>query len=391
MVGAPTMTTVRRQAEIGVAWLREGRRVVAATLVEAEGSAPFEPGATMLVDADEKIEGSVTGGCVEAALVEEAREVFAGGAPRVVTYGVSDELAGSVGLSCGGTVHVLVQELTGAALEVEREALAAVAAGTPVAIATVLDGPRRGERLAVIDGEAVVGLSGPDLFTHSVTRDAIGMLEQGATGIRRYGEDGTTLGAEVGVHIHSFAPPPKMLICGAIDFSAALGRIAGDLGYAVTISDPREPFLRSPRFAAVGTVLARWPQDAIASIDLGPRDAVIVLSHDAKLDEPALLAALATEVGYVGALGSRRTTADRRRRLREAGAGEDDLRRIHAPCGLDIGGATPEEVAVSVLAEIIAVRHGRAGTPLRETAEPIHAKTPQARGLTGLAADAGGE
>lgn len=358
-----------------MAWLRERRRVVSATLVEVEGSAPFEAGATMLVDADDAIEGSVTGGCVEAALIEEAHEVFAGGAPRIATYGISDELAGTVGLACGGTVHVLVQELAGEALEVERRALAAVAEGTPVAIATVLDGERRGEKVAVIGGEPVGELSGPALLNHSVTRDAIGMLAQGATGIRRYGADGTTLAAEVAVHIQSFAPAPRMLICGAIDFAAALGRIAREVGYEVTIADPREPFLRSPRFREAGTPLVRWPGEAVAELGLGPRDAVVVFSHDAKLDEPALLAALASPVGYIGALGSRRTTADRNRRLRESGAGDEELRRIHAPCGLDIGGATPEEVAISVLAEIIAVRNGRVGIPLRDTDDPIHARS----------------
>ena len=373
------MTTIRRRAATGASWLRERRRVVSAMLVEVEGSAPFEAGATMLVDADEAIEGSVTGGCVEAALVEEAREVFAGADLRISTYGISDELAGTVGLACGGTVHVLVQELSGEALEVEREALAAVAEGRPVAIATVLEGEWRGEKLAVIEGEPLGRLPGPALLAHSIGRDAAGMLEQGATGRRRYGEDGSTLGAEISVHIQSFAPSPRMLICGAIDFSAALGRIAGELGYEVTICDPREPFLRSPRFAEAGTTLVEWPQDAIAAIDLGPRDAAVVFSHDSKLDEPALLAAFDTEVGYIGALGSRRTTADRNRRLLERGAGDEDIRRIHAPCGLDIGGATPEEVAVSVLAEIIAVRHGRAGEPLRETAHSIHPRPEDAR------------
>jgi xanthine dehydrogenase accessory factor len=369
------MTTARRRAETGAAWLRERRRVVSATLVEVEGSAPFEAGATMLVDVDDAIEGSVTGGCVEAALVEEAHEVFAGGDPRIAIYGISDELAGTVGLACGGTVHVLVQELAGEALEVERRALDAVAEGRPVAIATVLDGSRRGEKLAVIEGEPLGELSGPALFTHSVTRDAIGMLEQGATGIRRYGEDGTTLEAEVAVHVQSFAPSPRMLICGAVDFAAALGRIAREVGYEVTICDPREPFLRSPRFREAGTPLVQWPQDAVDGMGLGPRDAVIVFSHDAKLDEPALLASFATPVGYLGALGSRRTTADRNRRLLEAGATEEEVGRIHAPCGLDIAGSTPEEVAISVLAEIIAVRNGRTGVPLRETHEPIHPRT----------------
>jgi xanthine dehydrogenase accessory factor len=367
-------TSVRWRAASGVAWLEKRRRVVAAMLVGVEGSAPFEAGATMLVDDGDAIEGSVTGGCVEAALIDQAREVFAGADPRIATFGIADELAGTVGLACGGTVRILVQELAGELLELERRALAAIAAGRPVVVATVLDGPGCGEKLALIDGERVGRLSGPSLFSHSVRRDAEGMLEQGRSGTRRYGADGTTLADGVSVHFRSFAPAPRMLLCGAIDFSAALGRLAGELGYEVTICDPREPFLRSPRFAAAGTTLARWPQDAVAEMELGPRDSLIVFSHDSKFDEPALLAAFAGEAGYIGALGSRRTVADRRRRLLAAGATEADLRRLHAPCGLDLGGATPEEVAISVLAEIIAVRHGRSGMSLRESGDPIHSR-----------------
>jgi xanthine dehydrogenase accessory factor len=163
-----------------------------------------------------------------------------------------------------------------------------------------------------------------------------------------------------------------MLIFGAVDFSMALGRIASELGYAVTISDPREPFVRSPRFEEAGEVLVGWPEDAFAGCELGPRDAVLVFSHDPKLDQPALRGALATEAGYIGALGSRQTTADRNRRLREDGVSEPQLARVHAPCGLDIGAGTPEEVAISVLAEIVAARAGRPGSPLRNGSEAIH-------------------
>lgn len=373
------MTTTRRIAATASEWLREGRRVVAALLVEIEGSAPLEPGALMLIAEDGAIEGSITGGCVEAAVVGEAKAIFAGREAHTVTYGISDELAGSVGLTCGGTVHVFVQELSGEDARVEAEARDAVAAGRPVAIATLLDGPQAGRKLAVVDGELDGSFGGPELLDRSVSRDAEGMLAQGRSGIRRYGVDGATLGADLRVHIHAFAPPPKMMIFGAIDFSAALARVASQLGYEVTIADPRAPFLETPRFQRAARTLLAWPEEAFEAVALSPRDAVLVFTHDPKLDEPALRGALATEAGYVGALGSRRTTADRERRLRESGVGDDQLARVHAPCGLDIGAATPEEVAVSVLAEIIAERSGRAGEPLREGSQAIHPRESHAR------------
>ncbi|MGH2940716.1 MAG: XdhC family protein [Solirubrobacterales bacterium] len=366
------MTTVRRIAGTAGEWLREGRKVVVALLVGIEGSAPLEPGALMLIAEDGAIEGSITGGCIEGAVVDEARAIFAGGAPRSVTYGFSDELAGTVGLTCGGIVHVFVHEVSGVEMDIEAEARDAVAAGRPVAIATLLDGSNAGRKLALVDGDAIGGFGGPELLDRSVTRDAGGMLAQGRSGVRRYGADGATLGADLAVHIHAFAPPPKMLIFGAIDFSAALARIGSELGYEVTIADPRAPFLEAPRFSQVARTLTAWPQDAFDQLELGPRDAALVFSHDPKFDVPALVGALAGDCGYIGALGSRKTTADRERRLREVGVSDAELARIHAPCGLDIGSATPEEVAVSVLAEIISARSGRSGKPLREGSSAIH-------------------
>jgi len=366
------MTTARRTAATAGDWLREGRRVAAALLVGIEGSAPLEPGALMLVAEDGAIEGSITGGCVEAALVGEARAVLAGAAAHTISYGFSDELAGAVGLTCGGTVHVFVHELSGMDARIEADARDAVAAGRPVAIATLLDGERAGRKLALIDGAVEGGFGGPELLDRSVARDAAGMLARGRSGVRRYAADGAVLGADLGVHVQSFARPPQMLIFGAIDFAAALARLAAQLDYEVTIADPRAPFLETPRFQRAAETLLAWPDEAFARLKLGPRDAVLVFTHDPKFDEPALLGALAGEAGYIGALGSRRTTAARRRRLRERGVEEASLARIHAPCGLDIGAATPEEVAVSVLAEIIATRSGRAGAPLREGSEAIH-------------------
>jgi xanthine dehydrogenase accessory factor len=298
----------------------------------------------------------------------------AAAAAKMLRYGISDELAGTVGLMCGGIVHILLGELAGEAAEVERIALETTAAGAPVAVATLLDGPSAGSRLAVIDNRVIGSLHAGDLLDRNVAREAQGLLEEGKTTVRRFGADGATLGDDLRVHIRAYAPPPQMYIIGAIDFAAALAPFAAQIGYQVTICDARDRFARSPRFSSVATVKIGWPQEVMRDVELGPRDAVLVFTHDSKFDEPALVSALATNAGYIGALGSRQTTADREERLRRAGVGEADLARIHAPCGLDIGSRTAEETAVSVLAEIIAARAQRAGTPLRLTEGPIHGR-----------------
>lgn len=353
-------------------WLGEGRRVVAATLVDRIGSAPLDPGAEMLVDADGNIEGTVTGGCVESSLVEEAREVLGDGAPRVVEYGVSDQQAADVGLMCGGTVRVLVHELG----ETARGPLAAVAAavedGAPAALATLIDGEHAGAQLAVLADGTTVGGLGLGLLDHAVQREALGFLDEGLSALRRYGSGGEVMGDELRVLIQSFATPPEMVIFGAIDFSAALARIAREAGYRVTICDAREPFARSERFAEAAEVVVDWPDRYLSGRRLGLRDAILVFTHDPKFDQPALTAALASGAGYVGALGSRRTQAERAERLRRAGVPAEEIARIQAPCGLDVGARTPAETAVSILAEVIAVRTGRSGISLRASSGPIH-------------------
>ncbi len=365
--------------DTAIAWLGEERRVVQALLVEVEGSAPLPVGAMMVIDDQGNIEGSITGGCVEGAVVTEAEELLAANrsAPatgKLLRYGISDELAGTVGLMCGGIVHILVYELTGEAAEVERAVLEAHADGRPAAVATLLDGETAGARLAVIDNTVIGSLRDTDLLDRNVAREAQGLLEEGKTTLRRFGADGATLGDDVRVHIRSYALPPQMWIIGAIDFSAALAPFAAQIGYEVTICDARDRFARSRRFSSAASVKIGWPQEVMAEVELGTRDAVLVFTHDPKFDEPALLAALRTNAGYIGALGSRQTTADREERLKRSGVSEADLARIHAPCGLDIGSRTAEETAVSVLAEIIAARAERAGSPLRQTRGPIHGR-----------------
>ncbi|MGZ4299465.1 MAG: XdhC family protein [Solirubrobacteraceae bacterium] len=363
--------------DTAIAWLADERRVVQALLVEVEGSAPLPVGAMMVIDDQGNIEGSITGGCVEGAVVTEAEELLAAGAPapaKLLRYGISDELAGTVGLMCGGIVHILVYELTGEAAEVERAVLEAHAEGHPAAVATLIDGETAGARLAVIENRLIGSLGDSDLLERNVAREAQGLLEEGKSTLRRFGADGATLGDDIRVHIRSYALPPQMYIIGAIDFSAALAPFASQIGYQVTICDARDRFARSRRFSSAASVKIGWPQEVMADVELGSRDAVLVFTHDPKFDEPALIAALRTNAGYIGALGSRQTTREREERLRRAGVSEADLSRIHAPCGLDIGSRTAEETAVSVLAEIIAARAERAGTPLRQTSGPIHGR-----------------
>lgn len=349
-------------------WLAEGRRVAAGLLVGIDGSAPLDAGASMYVDADGTIEGSITGGCVEGAVAQAAQALLAGdGGPHLVTYGISDELAGTVGLMCGGTVHVLVHEIEPASREAATRGLEAFVEGRASAAATVLDGPRTGSKL-YIDAETRVGSLGvTDLLDANVEREARGLISHARTTVRQFGMDGTTLGVGLRVHVVVHAQPPQMLIIGAIDFSAALASIAGGMGYRVTIADPRRAFLSSTRFSASADTVAAWPQDVVRRMAPGLRDAVLVFSHDAKLDVPAIIAAFETRAGYIGALGSRKTTQDRAERLRDSGACDADLDRLHAPAGLDIGAATVEETAIAVLAEITAHRAGRSAVSLRDS------------------------
>ena len=353
-------------------WLHDGRRVAAGLLVAIDGSAPLDVGASMYVDADGTIEGSVTGGCVESAVAQEALGMLAaGGEPRLVTYGISDDLAGTVGLMCGGTVHIFIHELTPETSEATVRGLEAFVEGRPSAVATLLDGPHAGGRMYVDAASRTGSLGGTELLDVNVEREARGLVAHGRTAVRHFGPDGTTLGTGLRVHVTAHADPPRMLIFGAIDFSAALATIATGMGYRVTIADPRRAFLASARFSASADTIAAWPDDVIDQIAPGPRDAVLVFTHDAKLDVPALMAAFATDAGYIGALGSRKTTEDREQRLREAGATDADLERLYAPSGLDIGAATVEETAIAVLGEITAHRAGRTGIPLRESSGPI--------------------
>lgn len=249
----------------------------------------------------------------------------------------------------------------------------ALRAQTPIALATTIEGPGVGSKLLVTPTGVSGSLGDADL-DRVVTRDVLGELAAGRTGIRRYGPQGQAREDDVAVFIESFAPPPQMIIFGAVDFTAALARVSKFLGYRVIVCDARPVFATKKRFPVADEVIVDWPDRLLTKIgsSLGERDAIAVLTHDAKFDIPAITSALKTDVGYIGVMGSRRTHDDRTVRLRDAGVTDAELDRLRSPLGLDLGGRTPEETAISIVAEIIALRTGRVVPSLRDTEGPIH-------------------
>ncbi|MEQ1787818.1 MAG: XdhC family protein [Acidimicrobiales bacterium] len=350
-------------------WRGQGKQVAVARVVDLEGSGPRDPGAAMAVSGDGEVIGSVSGGCVEGAVVTEALDVLATGRPRLVTFGYSDDDAFAVGLTCGGTVHLFIEPLDW------MDALHdAVRHHRPAVLATVADGPGVGDKVLLVEGEAPVGrLADPDL-ERVVLRDAEAALAAGATSVRRYGACGEANQEAVMVFFEAYAPPPRLLVFGAVDFTAALVRVAKVLGFHVTVCDAREVFATKARFPLADEVVVDWPNRYLEEVGagLGPRDAVCVLTHDAKFDVPAIRAALGTKVGYLGAMGSRRTTEQRAARLRDEGVTDEQMGRLLAPIGLDLGARTPEETAVAICAEIIAHRTGRQAPRLTDGDGPIH-------------------
>jgi xanthine dehydrogenase accessory factor len=250
----------------------------------------------------------------------------------------------------------------------------ALRAQEPVALATVVEGPNVGAKLVVGPNVASRGSLGDADLDRVVTRDALGELEAGLTSTRHYGKHGEARERDVSVFIESFALPPRMIIFGAVDFTAALAKVAKVLGYRVTVCDARAVFATVQRFPMADEVVNDWPDRYLAKVgdDLGPRDAVCVLTHDHKFDVPAIAAAVKTAVGYLGAMGSRRTHEGRVERLHDAGVTDEEIARVQSPIGLDIGARTPEETAISICAEIIGMRTGRQARSLRDTAGPIH-------------------
>jgi xanthine dehydrogenase accessory factor len=351
-------------------WQRDGTRFALATVIATSQSAPRPPGAVLAVHPGGEVLGSVSGGCVEGAVVEVATEVLETGVPQRVRYGISDDQAFAVGLTCGGTIEVLVRTVTPADLDLDALARD-VEHDDPVAVAVVVDGPRTGATIA-IRPDRIDGTTGDDGLDHAVVADAVGMLQQGATGMRHYGPHGERRLDDVGVFVTAFAPRPRMLVFGAIDFAGAVASIGRFLGYHVTVCDARARFATPARFPDADEVVVAWPHRYLADTEVDGRTVICVLTHDPKFDVPVLEVALRTDAAYIGVMGSRRTHEDRLARLEEQGVGPRQLERLRSPIGLDLGARTPQETAVSIAAEILLERHGGSGARLTDTIGPIH-------------------
>lgn len=340
-------------------WLKQGRPVALATVIKTWGSSPRKVGANMAIDTEGNIVGSVSGGCVEGAVVELSQSVLADEPSKKVHFGVSDETAWGVGLACGGEIDVFVEPLDPGHFSFIEQA---IADELPVASLTVTEGPEpwRGRKLTVR------GNQGEDVLADweensardralEITREAIRASRSGSHTLA------VAEGAEpeIEVFVEVVPPPPSLIMVGGVHISVALAEFAKVLGYRTVVIDPRRAFGTKERFPEVDQLLTTWPEEAFEGLAVNTSSAVAVLTHDPKIDDPALMATLASPAFYVGALGSRRTHEKRLARLREAGLDDDLLARLHAPIGLDIGAKSPEEIALSVMAEIIKVR--RAG------------------------------
>lgn len=341
-------------------WSAHDPSVAVATVVRTHGSTPRPAGARLIVSPDGRMAGSVSGGCLEADVVEQARLTLSGRQPPGVHhYGITDEMGWSVGLSCGGTVDIFVESWRWDAGDPALAAFRrAVAVQRAVALCTVVEGDDAGRRVAAVEDEPLAGSLG-DQSADAALADAVAArFASGVAGV----DDITGLQ----VFVDPEVPAPQLAIVGAVDIAAALQRIAAVLGYRVTVVDPRAAFLTRERFPE-GELVRAWPDKGLPPLRLGRRDALVCLSHDAKFDEPTLALALASQVGYIGAIGSRGTQAKRVERLRSAGFDDDAIGRVHSPVGLDLGAKTPAEIALAIAAEMVAARRGRGGGSMRRS------------------------
>jgi xanthine dehydrogenase accessory factor len=333
-----------------------GQQVGRAVVVSVWGSAPRPEGACLIATADGTLAGSVSGGCVESATAMEIAEAITRGTPKLVTFGVSDEKAWEVGLACGGTIRVFVEPT------VRPEVLEQARAPGGSVVATVVEGEGTGATLVLRDDGQQSGTLPPGLDQSAVLEAARKVLIRGiSTSLELPGPAGLSR-----VFLEAFPRRPTLVIFGGVHIAAALVPLAKALGYRTVVADGREAFLSRERFPEADELVLAWPEEAFAKVGLDAATYVCVLSHDPKFDEPALEIALRSPAAYVGAIGSRNTQAKRRDRLQAAGFSETDLARLHGPIGLDLGGREPAETALAILAEMTAVRYGRAEG--RETA-----------------------
>ena len=358
------------------AWRAEGAEIGRAVVIRTFGSAPRPEGAVLATTADGRIAGSVSGGCVEGAAAEEIETARQTGRSRVIRYGISDEQAWDVGLACGGTIDVLVEPtITRASIDAARAAGAATPTGSAIVTPLPADAPPPDHR------EHQGGDGAPPAAALRVDADgtldgslgdqaADAELVAAATDALRRGTSRTVVIDDRQLFIEAFPVRPRLVIVGATEIARSLAQIAGGLGYERVVIDARPAFAAAERFPDIERLINDWPDEAFRSIDLGPNDAVAILSHDPKFDEPAIVDAIRRGARYVGAVGSRKTQADRRARLREAGLTDDEIATVHGPIGLDLGGKAPAETALAIMAEIVASRYGGSGRPMLERGVP---------------------
>lgn len=340
-----------------------------ATVTRTWRSSPRQPGASMAVDSQGQVVGSVSGGCVEGDLYLRAQDVLTSGEPQLVRYGVSDKDAFTVGLTCGGELEVLIHRVDPSSRQIARLA-GVVDRREPALLATVVEGDQAGAQLTLVDG-LWDGTTGDPQLDRALAEQAAGLVEKGQNQLIRSDANPRT-SSDASAFVECYVPPPRMLIFGAVDFAAALAKLGAFLGYRVTVCDARAVFSTPDRFPEADEVVTAWPHIYLARQKLDARAVICVLTHDPKFDIPVLEEALRTSAAYIGVMGSRRTDDDRRDRLRECGIAEDDIARLSSPIGLDLGACSPEETAVSIGAEIIAARHGGTGRPLSQLRTPIH-------------------
>jgi xanthine dehydrogenase accessory factor len=336
-------------------WTERDEEIAVATVINTWGSAPRPVGSKLITTRSGGIAGSVSAGCVEGAVIEAGKDVMSSGKPQLLHFGVADDTAWEVGLACGGEIEVFVEPF--AALEDVYEGVKRhLDAGDPMAVVSVLDGPpdARNHKLVVLEDGATEGTLDLGAQKDEVVAAALRHLADEKGGLIKP-EAGLTLFVEV------YPPDPRLIIVGAVHIAEPLVTMANAAGYETILVDPRSAFATRERFPHVDSLIGEWPGSALAGMKLNHSAYVVVLTHDPKLDDPALIEALQSDARYVGALGSKRTNRLRIERLREAGLTEEQIGRLHAPVGLDIGGRTPPEIAVSILAEIIKVRNEPVG------------------------------
>jgi xanthine dehydrogenase accessory factor len=352
-------------------WTAEGQAAGRAVVIRTFGSAPRPEGAVLIRADDGRIAGSVSGGCVEGAAAGEIERARADGHSRVIRYGISDEEAWDVGLACGGTIDVLVEPaIPAVAVTAGRERGIAIATILPPDAPPSAFGRHEPGDGAVPEPPIVVRADGSLEGSLGSVGDDAALAAAAADSLLRGTSRTVTIGDRQ-VFVEAFPKRPRLVIVGAVEVARSLAIYAKELGYEVVVVDGRASFATPERFPAdrVDALIVGWPDEVAEAIGLGTDDAVAVLTHDVKFDEPAIVEALRRGCRYVGAVGSRKTQGDRRDRLREAGVSDDELARLRGPIGLDLGGRNPAETALAIIAEVVAERYGGSGVPLRERAQ----------------------